>query len=87
MKEHPIYKGYLISEDGKVFSCLQRNGRNPAKIDYSNPKELRYHTDKDGYLCTSVQYQCKSKNSLRTQISRRNLYKKIFNQFASKSHR
>ena len=61
MKEHPIYKGYLISEDGKVFSCLQRNGRNPAKIDYSNPKELRYHTDKDGYLCTSVQYLCKSK--------------------------
>jgi hypothetical protein len=30
MKEHPVYKGYIISCDGKVFSCLQRNGRNPA---------------------------------------------------------
>jgi hypothetical protein len=61
MKEHPIYAGYVISCDGKVFSCLQRNGRNPATIDYSNPKELKYHQDKDGYLCTSVQYLCKSK--------------------------
>jgi hypothetical protein len=61
MKEHPVYAGYVISCDGKVFSCLQRNGRNPATIDYSNPKELKYHQDKDGYLCTSVQYLCKSK--------------------------
>lgn len=41
MKEHPLYRGYIISEDGKVFSCLQRNGRNPAKIDYSKPRELK----------------------------------------------
>jgi hypothetical protein len=61
MKEHPDYTGYLIGEDGKVFSCLQRNGRNPARIDYSKPRELKYHQDKDGYLCTSVQYLCKSK--------------------------
>lgn len=61
MKEHPLYRGYIISEDGKVFSCLQRNGRNPAKIDYSKPRELKYHQDKDGYFCTSVQYLRKSK--------------------------
>lgn len=61
MKEHPVYKGYIISVNGKVFSCLQRNGRNPAIIDYSKPKELKYHQDKDGYLCTSIQYLRKSK--------------------------
>lgn len=61
MKEHPVYVGYLISEDGKVFSCLQRNGRNPAIIDYSKLRELKYHQDKDGYLCTSVQYLRKSR--------------------------
>jgi hypothetical protein len=61
MKEHPLYKGYIISNNGNIFSCLQRNGRNPATIDYSKPRELKYHQDKDGYLCTSVQYLCKSK--------------------------
>jgi hypothetical protein len=61
MKEHPVYKGYLISEDGRAFSCKKRNGRNLAIIDFSNPVELSYHYDKDGYVCTSVQFERKSK--------------------------
>jgi hypothetical protein len=61
MKEHPIYKGYLVSENGKVFTCRKRNGRNLANIDFSDPVEKSYYCDKDGYICTSVQFERKSK--------------------------
>jgi glutamine cyclotransferase len=45
MKKHPEFKGYLVAEDGKVFSCHKKrsNGKNNIEsyIDYDNPKELQ----------------------------------------------
>lgn len=41
MKEHPTHKGYFVTEDGRVFSAWQFNGRAKSYIDYSKLKELK----------------------------------------------
>ena len=48
MKEHPEYKGYFITENGKVFS----NKR--GKI-----RELKQSLNNKGYLYVSVQVDVK----------------------------
>jgi hypothetical protein len=45
MKEHPKFKGYLVTEYGKVFTCHKKRSNGKGKIesyiDYNNPKELK----------------------------------------------
>jgi hypothetical protein len=54
MKEHPIYRGYFISEDGRVFSCVKKGRRNDV-VDYSNNlKELKQQHDQCGYKRVKV---------------------------------
>lgn len=49
MKEHPTYKGYFISRDGRVFSYCKK-GRRHEEVDYSiEPRELKQQYDQCGY--------------------------------------
>jgi hypothetical protein len=55
MKEHPDFKGYLITPDGRVFSCVKRKygivGRGTSSyIDVSEPVELTPYAHKSGYV-------------------------------------
>ncbi len=60
MKEHPDFKGYHITPDGRVFSCVKRKygviGRGTSSyIDVSNPVELTPYThNENGYVYVSV---------------------------------
>ena len=53
IKEHPIYKGYFITEDGKVYTNLRKvstRGVYPCKTYYepdytSEPRELSIHSN------------------------------------------
>jgi len=46
MKEHPIYKDYFITEDGKVFSNKQ-----------GTLKELKQFVNSSGYLNVGIQVE------------------------------
>lgn len=54
MKEHPLLEGYLVSEDGKVFTCHKKRslgkGKIESYIDYDNPIELKLTYHKNGYV-------------------------------------
>jgi hypothetical protein len=60
MKEHPDFKGYYITPDGRVFSCVKRKygivGRGTSSyIDVSEPVELTPYTHNDnGYVYVGV---------------------------------
>lgn len=56
MKEHPVYKGYLITEDGRVFTCKKK-----GCIDLSVPVEMSLYLNKDGYFRTTLQISGKTK--------------------------
>ncbi len=43
MKEHPVHKGYFVTEDGRVFTTWTRYGIG------TNLKELTQQIDKQGY--------------------------------------
>ena len=45
MKESRI-KGYLCSEDGKVYSVKVKGGQ--GRLDYNNPVEMAYKIDRYG---------------------------------------
>lgn len=42
------YDGYYVTKSGKVVTVKVKGGQ--GKVDYSNPREHNYKTDKDGYL-------------------------------------
>jgi hypothetical protein len=54
MKEHPIYRGYLVSEDGRVFNCIKKKrdklGKYVSYVDYEKMKEMKPIKDRDGYI-------------------------------------
>ena len=54
MKEHPDLKGYLISNDGRVFSCHKKRSRGTRKIenyiDYNDPVEKKFKPHPNGYV-------------------------------------
>lgn len=54
MKEHPDLKGYLITEDGRVFSCHKKRSKGTNKIesyiDYNNPIERKLKQHPSGYV-------------------------------------
>jgi len=59
-KEHPTYRGYLITEDGEVYSCIKKDYRVKGRgsktfIDYTNPIKLttRVHP-KNGYVYVTL---------------------------------
>jgi hypothetical protein len=60
MKEHPKYPGYLITENGEVFSCVKKKygikGRGTSTyIDYNNPVKLSlYVHPKNGYVYATL---------------------------------
>ena len=54
IKEHPDYKGYFCSDDGKVFSAKVKGGQ--GKLNYSYLREVAYKTDRYGYLSFTVSY-------------------------------
>ena len=53
MKESK-YKGYLCSEDGKVYSAKIRGGQ--GRLDYNNLTELAYKIDRYGYKTVCISY-------------------------------
>jgi hypothetical protein len=65
MKEHPIYRGYLVSEDGRVFSAWKQEkvGHN-AKLDYNNIKKLNPRNNTSGYLQVTLRINKKDTNKL-----------------------
>lgn len=42
------YEGYYVTKSGKVITVKVKGGQ--GKLDYNNPREHNYKTDKDGYL-------------------------------------
>lgn len=42
------YKGYFATRSGKILSTKVKGGQ--GRIDYNNPREHNYKTDKDSYL-------------------------------------
>ena len=54
MKEHPTYKGYFVTEDGRVFSRRKKVGIGKWEIDQNQEYELKRHIDRQGYLVVSV---------------------------------
>lgn len=60
MKEHPNYPGYLITENGEVFSCVKKKygikGRGTSTyIDYDNPVKLSpYIHPQNGYVYVAL---------------------------------
>jgi hypothetical protein len=55
MKEHPTYKGILVSETGEVFSCkVPGMNQHRTLYDYENPKKLSLFKNKRGYLTVTV---------------------------------
>lgn len=59
-KEHPTYRGYLITEDGEVYSCIKKDYRVKGRgsktfIDYTNPIKLttRVHPN-NGYVYVTL---------------------------------
>ena len=59
------YCGYYATRSGKILSVKVRGKR--GQLDYSKPFELKYKTDKDGYLevCLSLTIQDKQKRIYR----------------------
>jgi hypothetical protein len=60
MKEHPVHKGYFVTEDGRVFSAWQRKA-NPGfgnsfyyVIDTNKMRELKSWDNKKGYLVLNL---------------------------------
>jgi len=57
MKEHPTHNGYLVTRDGRVFSCWKKrgfgNGGFYSFIDYTNPVEIEGYDNK-GYKFTCI---------------------------------
>lgn len=66
MKEHPVFKGYIIEATGKVYSCWKMQSKKKFRggfesyIDYDNPVELMQRTDKDGYKTVALSAAGKS---------------------------
>jgi hypothetical protein len=59
MKEHPVYTGYLVTEDGRVFSawCLRnKNGRLESYIDYNEIRQLKTKISNTGYEEVKLKY-------------------------------
>ena len=59
MKEHPIYRGYLLSEDGRVFSAKKMKRKDIGTgflyyLDYDDVNELNQSKDKNGYKKINV---------------------------------
>jgi hypothetical protein len=55
MKEHPQYKGIIISQNGDIFSCRSnKSNQHMLVYDYDNPKLLKPIKHKTGYLTVSV---------------------------------
>lgn len=53
------YCGYYATKSGKVISVKVRGKR--GELDYSKPFELKYKTDKDGYLEVCLSYMLDNK--------------------------
>lgn len=66
MKEHSIYTGYLVTEDGRVFSAwsCRRNkkGQIESYVDYNNIKELKSWDSISGYKEVKIYFNKKSIN-------------------------
>ena len=75
MKEHPNYPGYLITENGEVFSCVKKNysikGRGSSTfIDYTNPIKLtpRVHPNTGYVYITLGKYKSKRLHRLVAEV-------------------
>lgn len=55
MKEHPLHKGYFVTEDGKVFTTIRPGGVNGKGIKNAPPKELKPSEDIKGYQRVNIQ--------------------------------
>lgn len=62
MKESRI-KGYLCSEDGKVYSVKVKGGQ--GRLDYNNPVEMTYKIDRYGYKTVCLSYLDEDGNHIR----------------------
>jgi hypothetical protein len=51
LKPIPNCPGYLIGDDGYVWTVRSRNGRGPFK---DRPRRMACNPNKKGYMCTSV---------------------------------
>jgi hypothetical protein len=53
MREHPVWNGYFVTEDGEVYSYW-RLGKYPV-IDYNKPpRKLSLQTDRNGYQSVQI---------------------------------
>ena len=66
MREHSVFKGYIIEATGKVYSCWKQRTKGTFRggwesyIDYDNPIEMMQRTDKDGYKRVTLSAAAKS---------------------------
>ena len=81
MKEHPNYPGYLISENGEVFSCVKKKygikGRGTSTfIDYTNPIKLtpKVHPNNGYVYVTLGKYKSKRLHRLVAEVYIENPY-------------
>jgi hypothetical protein len=64
MKEHPTYRGYFVTEDGRVFSAWRLHYRTWL-IDYDRDlKELKQRDVGKGYQAVQLKNQCKKVHRL-----------------------
>ena len=57
MREHPVWNGYFVTEDGEVYSYW-RLGKYPV-IDYNKPpRKLSLQTDRNGYQSVQIERFC-----------------------------
>lgn len=58
MKEHPVYTGYLVTEDGRVFSAKKKEIKKQRGfsyyLDYNDPKEIIRTIGTNGYYMVSI---------------------------------